>query len=174
MTRSLKLRTAYGQCSRALHGALGNSMHDGDISFHGECHCFGIKQNPFFFIKNVKLLGADPSLFQNFICTRHVGSAGMLHVATMLPPCVHYHQAHIRLMVLLPVCARCSQRLAIVVRHAGNLAADLTLVPKSIPIQLAHPTFHFCQSLAFCPTPVSHPMFRSTFAAVAVLPRPCL
>ena len=32
MTRSLKLRTAYGQCSRALHGALGNSMHDGDIS----------------------------------------------------------------------------------------------------------------------------------------------
>ena len=59
MTRSLKLRTGYGHGDRALHGALGGSMHDGDILFYGECHCFGIKQNPFFCIKNVKPLGAD-------------------------------------------------------------------------------------------------------------------
>ena len=47
MTRSLKLRTGYGHHDRG-HGALGDSMHDGGISFYGECHCFGIKQNPFF------------------------------------------------------------------------------------------------------------------------------
>ena len=100
MTRSLKLRTGYGHPGRdrALHGALGDSMHDGGISFYGDCNCFGIKQNPFFFIKNVKPLGANPSfcLFARSMCGQQA--------CCMLLPCCH----HVFTIIRLTSGSRCS------------------------------------------------------------------